>query len=111
MSGIHCHLSIFYKCSTSFCVLYTSIAVQHEALTDEDLGVLEAQRKNEERQEVEVTEEPKGFMLQETVRGFSGFEDTKDPNIGLHQLSRMQSSATRTSAIHDKQQFSAIYDK
>ena len=89
--------------------------MQHEALTDEDLGVLEAQRKNEERQEVEVTEEPKGFMLQETVRGFSGFEDTKDlvstKDIGLHQLSRMQSSATRTSAIHDKQQFSAIYDK
>lgn len=56
VSGTHCHLCIFYKYSTSFCVLYTSIAVQHEALTDEDLGVLEAQRKNEERQEVEVTE-------------------------------------------------------
>lgn len=50
------HLCIFYKCSTSFCVPYTSIAAQHEALTDEDLGVLGAQRKNEEGQEVEVTE-------------------------------------------------------
>ena len=41
-------------------------------------------------------------MLQETVRGFSLFEDTKDPNIWLQQLSRMQSSATITGAIYDK---------
>ena len=33
--------------------------VQHEALTNEDLMELEAQRKDEERQEEEVTEEPK----------------------------------------------------
>ena len=32
--------------------------MQHEALTNEDLMELEAQRKDEERQEEEVTEEP-----------------------------------------------------
>ena len=38
------------------------LAVQHKELTDEDLMELEAQRKDEERQEEEeVTEEPKRF--------------------------------------------------
>ena len=37
---------------------------------------LEAQRKDEERQEEEeVTEEPKRFMIQEMARGFSLFEE------------------------------------
>ena len=38
--------------------------VQHKELTNEDLTELEAQRKAEERQEEEVTEELKRFMMQ-----------------------------------------------
>ena len=37
------------------------LAVQHEELTNEDVMKLEAQRKDEERQVEEVTEEPKRF--------------------------------------------------
>ena len=37
------------------------LAVQQEELANEDLMELEAQRKDEERQEEEVTEEPKRF--------------------------------------------------
>ncbi|XP_049566176.1 thioredoxin reductase-like selenoprotein T isoform X2 [Orcinus orca] len=51
------------------------LAVQHEELTDEDLMELEAQRKDEERQEEEVTEEPKRLTMQEMARGFSLFEE------------------------------------
>ena len=44
--------------------------------TNEDLMELEAQRKDEERQEEEeVTEEPKRFMTQEMAREFSLFEE------------------------------------
>ncbi|KAJ8780405.1 hypothetical protein J1605_011669 [Eschrichtius robustus] len=53
------------------------LAVQHEELTNEDLMELEAQRKDEERQEEEeITEEVKRFMTQEMTRGFSLFEET-----------------------------------
>ena len=45
------------------------LAVQHEELTNEDLMDLEAQRKDEERQEEEVTEEPKRFTMQEVATG------------------------------------------
>ena len=52
------------------------LAVQHQEHTNEDLMELEAQRKDEERQEEEeVTEEPKRFMTQETARGFSLFKE------------------------------------
>ena len=52
------------------------LAVQHEELTDEDVTELEAQRKDEERQEEEeVTEDLKRFTTQEMVRGFSLFEE------------------------------------
>ena len=52
------------------------LAVQYEALTNEDLMELEAQRKDEERQEEEeVTEEPKRFTTWEMARGFSLFEE------------------------------------
>ena len=46
-----------------------------------------AQRKDEERQEEEVTEELKRFMMQKMARGFSLFEETllvfeaQDPNV------------------------------
>ena len=43
--------------------------------TAKKLQELEAQRKDEERQEEEVTEEPKRFMMQEMARGFSLFEE------------------------------------
>ncbi|TEA29453.1 hypothetical protein DBR06_SOUSAS510002, partial [Sousa chinensis] len=51
------------------------LAVQHDELTNEDLMELEAQRKDEERQEEEVTEELKRFTRQEMARGFSLFEE------------------------------------
>ena len=43
----------------------------HEKLTSEDLMELEAQRKDEKRQEEEITEEPKRFITQEMIREFS----------------------------------------
>ena len=57
--------------------------MQHKELTNEDLMELEAQRKDERRQEEEVTEEPKRFMIQEMARGFSLFEafEAQDLNI------------------------------
>ncbi|TEA28737.1 hypothetical protein DBR06_SOUSAS23710004, partial [Sousa chinensis] len=54
------------------------LVMQHGKLTNEDLMELEAQRKDEERQEEEVvliTERLKRFMMQEMARGFSLFED------------------------------------
>ena len=52
------------------------LAVQHQEHTNEDLTELEAQRKDEERQEEEeVTEDLKRFTTQEMVRGFSLFEE------------------------------------
>ena len=67
------------------------LAVQYEALTNEDLMELEAQRKDEERQEEEeVTEEPKRFTMQEMARGHSLFVEA----LFLQQLFREQSSAT-----------------
>ena len=51
------------------------MAVQHEELTNDDLMELEVQGKNEERQVKEVTKEPKRFMVQETARAFSLFEE------------------------------------
>ena len=56
-------------------------------LTNEDLMELEAQRKDEQRQEKEVTEEPKRFTMQEMAKGFSLCEgallvfEAEDPNI------------------------------
>ena len=44
-------------------------------LTNEDLMELQAQRKDEERQEEEVSEKPKRFMMQEMPRGFALFEE------------------------------------
>ena len=57
-------------------LLYSTVAVQLKELTNEDLMELEAQRKDEEKQEEEdVTEEPKRFTMQEMARGFSLFEE------------------------------------
>ena len=51
-------------------------AVQHEEFANEDLMGLEAQRKDEERQEEEeVTEKLKIHMTQETARGCSVSEE------------------------------------
>ena len=46
------------------------LAMQQEEFTIEDLMELEAQRKDEERQEEEVTEEPKRFTMLEMAKGF-----------------------------------------
>ena len=51
------------------------LAMQQEELTNEDLMELEAQRKDEERQEEKVTEESKRSTMQEVARGFSLFEE------------------------------------
>ena len=57
------------------------LAGQHRELTNEDLMELEAQRKDEERQKEEVTEESKSFTTQEMARRFSLFEEAQDQNI------------------------------
>ena len=44
--------------------------MQQEEFTVEDLLEFEAQRKDEERQEEEVTEEPKRFTMLEMAKGF-----------------------------------------
>ena len=85
------------------------LAMQHELLTNEDLMELEAQRKDKERQEEEVTEEPKRFMTQKMARGFSLFEEIRlifeaqDLNVEwymkVQQPFRMQFSATVSSMI------------
>ena len=49
--------------------------LQHEELTNKDLMELEAQRKAEERQEEEATEELKRVTMQQMARGFSPFEE------------------------------------
>ena len=49
--------------------------MQRKELTNEDLMESEVQRKDERRQEEEVTEEPKRFMMQEMARAFSLFEE------------------------------------
>ncbi|KAB0342506.1 hypothetical protein FD754_019432 [Muntiacus muntjak] len=46
------------------------LAAQQEEFTNEDLMELEAERKDQERQEEEVAEEPKRFKMQEMSRGF-----------------------------------------
>ena len=51
------------------------LAVQHKEVTNEDLMELEAQRKDKETQEEEVTEELMRFMTQEMARGFSLLEE------------------------------------
>ena len=45
--------------------------MQHEKVTDEDLMESEAQRKDQERPEEEVTEEPERFTTREMARGFA----------------------------------------
>ena len=47
--------------------------MQPEELANEDLMELEAQRKDEKKQEEEGTEEPKRFTTQEMTRGCSLF--------------------------------------
>ena len=73
---------------------------------------MEAQRKDEERQEEEVTEEPKRFMMQEMARGFSLFEEAllvfeaQDPNVEQYMYTKV--AAAVQNAI---QCYCAIYDE
>ena len=64
------------------------LALWQEKITNEDLIEVEAQRKDEGKQEEEeVTEQLKRFTMQEMARGFSLFEEallvfeTQDPNV------------------------------
>ena len=71
---------------------------------------LETQRKDEERQEEEVTEEPKRFTTQEMARGFSLFEEAllvseaQEPNVEWYT----KVAAAVQNAI---QCYCVIYDK
>ena len=56
-------------------VITMKLAVKLEELTNEDLMELKAQRKDEERQEEEVTEKLKRFRMQDMARGFSLFQE------------------------------------
>ena len=87
------------------------LTVQHKELTNEDLMELEAQRKDEERQEEEEwTKEPKRFTMQEMARGLSLFEEAllafeaQDPNVEQY----MKVAAAVQNAI---QGYHVIYDK
>ena len=63
------------------------LAVQHEGLTNKDLMELEAQRKDEERQEEgEVTEEPKRFMTWEMARGSSKEPEPVPSTSGMSEI-------------------------
>ena len=65
----HAHILYKWLC---FCVLYSTVAVQHRELTNEDLMELQSQRKDKERQEEkEVTEKLKRFTMQSVARGLS----------------------------------------
>ncbi|KAJ8798073.1 hypothetical protein J1605_001564 [Eschrichtius robustus] len=86
------------------------LAVQHKELTKEDLMELEAQRKDEDRQEEnEVTEEPKRFTKQEVARGFSLFEETllvfeaQNPNVEWHtKIAAAVQNAIQRCVIYDE---------
>ena len=84
--------------------------MQHEELTNEDLKELEAQRKDKERQEEEVTEELKRFIMQEMAREVSLFEEAllvfeaQDPNVERY----MKVAAVIQNAI---QCYRVIYDE
>ena len=87
------------------------LAVQHEELTNEDLMELEAQRKDEERQEEEeVTEGLKRFTMQEMARGFSLFEEAllvfEAQDLNVQQYRKV------VTAIQDAIQcYNVIYDE
>ena len=96
MYAIHCHM---HASSTSRCPFvykheleqqkddFTELlAMQHEKLTNEDMMESETERKDEERQQEEVTEVTNRFTVQEMAR-FSLFEEAllvseaQDPNV------------------------------
>ena len=90
-----------------FCTLLYSTVVQHEVLANEDLMELEAQTKDKERQEEEVTEESKRL---EMPRGLSLSEEAlfvfeaKDSNVEWY----MKVTAAIQNAVWC---YHVIYDK
>ena len=66
--------SIYFKLELQEDNIIELLDVQHEELTNEDLMELEAQRKDEEREDGKVSEEPKKFMMKEMEKGFSLFD-------------------------------------
>ena len=84
-------------------------------LTNEDRMELEAQR-NEERQQEEVTEEPKRFTTQEMARGFSLFEEAllvfeaPDPNVEQYTkvAAAVQNAIQCYRVIYDKKKIATI---
>ena len=57
-----------------FALLYNTVAVQHDELTNKDLMELEAQREGGERQK-EVTEELETLMMQQMARRLFLFKE------------------------------------
>ena len=93
------------------------LAMKHEELTNEDLMELEAQGKDEERQEEEEgTEEPKRFMTQEMARGFSLFEEAllvfeaRDPNVEQYMkvVTAIQNAVQCYCVIYDEKKRATI---
>ena len=58
-----------------FALLYNTVAVQHDELTNKDLMELEAQREGGERQKEEVTEELETLMMQQMARRLFLFKE------------------------------------
>ena len=83
--------------------------MQHKELTNEDLMDLEAQRKDEDRQEEEVTEELKRFIIQEMAKGFFFEEallvfETQDLNVDWYMkvAAAVQNASQGHPVIYDK---------
>lgn len=62
------------------------LAAQHEELTHRGITESDTQRKDDDRQEEEVTEELKRVTVREPARGLSSFEEdcwsgAQDPNV------------------------------
>ena len=80
-------------------------------MSSEDLMELEAQRKDEERQDEEdVVEEPERFMIQEMARGLSLFEEVLLVFEAL-DLNSEQYMKAATAIQSANQCYHAVYDK
>ena len=90
--------------------------MQRKELTNEDLMESEVQRKDERRQEEEVTEEPKRFMMQEMARAFSLFEEAllafKAQDLNIQQYTEVAEAVQNIiqwdSVIYDEKKRATI---
>ena len=139
MSGVHCHVcapstsvcafvdfaaqyyieyngtDLYFKLGLQEEDFFELLAVQHKELTNEDLMEWEAQGKDEERQEEEVTEELKRLTAQEMSRGSCLSEEAllvfgaKDPAVeGYTKVTTAFKSASRA-AVHLRGEIKSHY--